>query len=280
MPKAKPYSGPVDEALARQVLNSTGDEAFVGGETILLGDALIQAAAQLKEIVEQANKQLDGNEFAAIIAEHLATKLNRRGNAEIAVTENGQVELYISYEEHPARHVRAPQERMSKVPLMPALRAKAKKLGVEIPEELGIKRSKIAEFLEKVESGEIKAKGGKKASKRKTKKRDVVVQTANDPPEADPGPMSAGPDEVRVSPAPEDPKPPKKRGFMKTSEAVSKPVVVSTEPAEDPDTATKKTAKPAKSQGEGGKTPDLRQLVKDSKDVSITDLLASDPPKQ
>jgi hypothetical protein len=281
MPKAKPYSGPVDEALARQVLNSTGEHQTIGDEELLLGDALFRAAAQLEAVVQRANLLLEGNEFAAIIAEHLATKLNRRGNAEIAVTENGQVELYISYEEHPARHIRAPQEPSRKVPLMPELRAKAAKLGVEIPEELGIKRKSIAEYLEKVESGEIKAKAAKKGSKRKTKKKDVAIQTANDPPDDDPGPMSAGPDETRVSPVPESPKPaPKKRGFVKTSEAVSKPVVVSAEPAEEVEPAPAKAAKPAKLQAEEGTKPNLRQLHKESKGVDIGELLNSDPPKQ
>jgi hypothetical protein len=163
---------------------------------------------------------------------------------------------------------------------MPELRAKAKKLGVEIPQELGIKRSKIAEFLEGVESGEIKGKAVKKPSKRKTKKKDAVIQTANDPTEPDPGPMSAGPDETRVSAAPDDPKPPKKRGFVKTSEAVSKPVLVGAEPAEEADPAPAKAAKPVESQGEGATTPNMRQLVKESQGVDITDLLTSEPPKQ
>lgn len=273
MPKAKPYSGPVEDKLARQVLNSTGETRNINGEDLLLGDALIRTAKLLEQIVDQANTLLDGNEFAAIVAEHLANKLNRRGNAEIAVTKSGQVELYISYEEHPARHVSVePPKRQRKVPLMKELKAKAKKLGVEIPEELGIKRRKIHEWLGKVEKGEIKPKGAKRKS--------AAIQTANDPPDPDPGPMSAGPDETRVSPAPDDPKPPKKRGFVKTSEAVSKPVVVTTdEPAEDKP-APAKAAKPAKPQEDSGQRPDMRQLVKDSKDVSISELLASDPPKQ
>lgn len=273
MPKAKPYSGPVEDTLARQVLNSTGEVRTINGEDLLLGDALIETAKLLEGLVNQANGLLEGNEFAAIVAEHLANKLNRRGNAEIAVTKSGQVELYISYEEHPAQHISAtPPKRQRKVPLMKELKAKAKKLGVEIPEELGIKRRKIHEWLKKVEGGEIKTKT--------SKRKETVIQTAEDPPEPDPGPMSAGPDETRVSPPPDDPKPPKKRGFVKTSEAVSKPVIVTTEPEPDGETAAPKAANPPKPQADAPKRPDMRQLVKESKDVSITDLLASEPPKQ
>ena len=84
--------------------------------------------------------------------------------------------------------------------------------------------------------------------------------------------MSAGPDETKVGAPPDDVKPPK-RGFVKTSEAISGPVVVAVEEVEG---QAKNGPKGAKK----GSRRSMKQLVKDSKDVDITDLLASDPPKQ
>jgi len=271
MPKAKPYSGPVDEELARQILNSTGFKVDVGGETLLLGDALIKTAWSLRELIRISNEKLEGNEFAKIVAEHLANKLNRRGNAEIAIAEDGHAELFISYEEHPAKRIVTSSQKRQ-LPLLEELRVRADEMGVDIS-GFGIKRKKIQEYLDGIENGTVKPKKGAKSKKRKT----GPIQTANDPPESDPGPMSAGPDETRVSPAPEEPP---KRGFVKTGDAVTKPVIVDSEPSEGNDVKGKKAAKPAKSKGEETAPPNLRQLVEDSKDVSIADLLTSEPPKQ
>jgi hypothetical protein len=272
MPKAKPYSGPVDDNLAAQLLNSTSIQV----EGVPLGDELLKAAAHLRDVIDQANQALEKSEFAKIVAEHQASKLHRRGNAEILVSETGKVELYIGYENQPARTTAAKRQR--RVPLMDDLKKRADRLGVDIS-EFGIKRKKIFEYLEEVEFGDGAVKkappkrGRKKAASKKAKKPEI--QTADDPPEPDPGEMSAGPDETRVSPLPEEPPPPKRRGFVNTGEAV-KPVVVSAGPGElppDPGSNGVKTAPK-------GKRPDMKQLVKDSKEVDIGDLLSSEPPKQ
>jgi hypothetical protein len=279
MPKAKPYSGPVEKSVARQLLNSTGHSVDINGQPLLLGDALLAAAEQLKELVAEANSQLEGSEFAKIIAEHLATDLNRRGGAEIAVTDSGTVQLYINYKNHPRSQARKPQ-RKRKLPLMEELKARAEDLGVGIPSELGIKRTKIVEWLDQVESGETPAP--KKAKPKKAKPKKATVQTAEDPPEADDGPMSAGPDETKVSRPLDDVAPPKKRGIVKTSEPAPGPVVVSAEAVADSPTSSPKETKTPKSGADGAskaKGRNMRQLVEDSKDVSIADLLASDPPK-
>jgi len=274
MPKAKPFSGPVDEQLARQLLNSTGEHRTVDGEEVLLGDALLRAAHQLEEIVNRSNELLEGNDFARIVAEHLANKLNRRGNAEIGVTESGQVELYISYEEHPAR--RAQPARKHPVPLLEELKARAEEMGVDIS-EFGIKRSKILAYLDGIENGDDTSKKAAKPKKRKAPKK--IVQMAEESADTDPGPMSAGPDETRVSPAPDDLKLPKKKPTIVKSDEDSGPVVRSAEATEAEKPIPKKPPNSAKSQGEEGRPPNMRQLVKDSKEVDIGDLLASDPPK-
>lgn len=269
MPKAKPYTGPVDEQLATQLLNSTGQHMTVDGEEMLLGHALFRAARKLTEVVNRSNDLLEGSPFAKIVAEHLATKMNRRGHAAIAVAPTGEVELYISYDDQPARR---PAPRKAKLPLLEELKARAEKMGVDIS-EFGIKRKKILEHLDAVERGDVKPK------KAKGRRKKAQVQTAQDPPEDDPGPMSAGPDETKVSPPPDDPKPPKRRGFVKTSDAVEGPVVVGAgSTAAEPTPA--KAAKPAKSQGARGSSPNMRELVQESKELSISDLLESEPPKQ
>jgi len=272
MPKAKPYSGPVDDQIAVQLLNSTGEHRTVGGEELLLGHALQQAAHQLREIVEKANDLLEGNEFAGMVAENLAAKMNRRGHALIAVADDGTVELHISYEDQPPR--RPGSHRDQKLPLLQDLRDKAAELGVDI-EEFGIKRKKIWEHLCAVEAGEIKGKPTKKTrgkpkpkSKSKAKAApEAEIRVAEDDAEDDPGPMSAGPDETKVSPAPDDVRPPRRRAIVKNDEAG--PVVVGAGGGQ-------KGSNSLESQ-EG---PDMRQLVKDSQEVSIADLLQSDPPKQ
>jgi len=271
MPKAKPYTGPVEESVARQLLNSTGHSVDINGQELLLGDALLAAAEQLKQLVEQSNQHLEGNEFAKIVAEHLANDLNKRGGAEIAVTDSGQVQLYVGHKGNP-RSARQKPKRKRKVPLMAELKERAAKLGVEIPKEFGIKRSKITEWLTQVEKGEVKVKG-------KTTK---PVETADDPPETDPGPMSAGPDETKVSAPLDETSLPKKRGFVKTSEGVSRPVVVRGDSGEESAKSSSSGTKESKSASETpsrGKNKSLRQLVDESKEVDISTLLASDPPK-
>jgi len=278
MPKAKPYSGPVEKSVARQLLNSTGHSVEINGQPLLLGDALLAAAEQLEELVAEANSQLEDNEFAKIIAEHLAIELNRRGGAEIAVTDSGTVQLYVNYKNHPRS--RKPQ-RKRKLPLMEELKVRAEELGVGIPSELGIKRSQIVAWLDQVEKGETPVI--KKAKPKKTKPKKAIVQTADDPPEADDGPMSAGPDETKVSrPLDDVVPPPKKRGIVKTSEPAPGPVVVGAEAVADSPAPSPKEIKTPKSGADGAskaKGRNMRQLVEDSKDVSIADLLASDPPK-
>jgi hypothetical protein len=270
MPKAKPYFGAVEDKLAAQLLNSTGETV----DGVPLGDALQEVHRRLADLVERANAALEGSEFADIVAEHLANKLGRRGFANIGVSDSGDVTLEISYEEKKRRRRRSP--RRSDVPLMDDLKARAVELGVDIS-EFGIKRKKIHEFLQKVEAGEIPVQTLSPPSKRKksTETKPVAeVKTANDPSDEDPGPMSAGPDETKVTPAPDDPKPPPKRGFMKTSEAVTSPVVL-----EMPSNEIKNGGKSAKSQEEGRKGRSMRDLVKDAAEVDITDLLSSEPPK-
>jgi len=272
MPKAKPYSGPVDENVSTQLLNSTGEQMMVDGEEILLGDALFRTIRKLEQIVKIANAQLEHSGFAKIVAEHLAAKMNRRGNAEIGVAPGGDVELYISYDDQPARR---PPPSTTKLPLQKELKARAEAMGVDIS-EFGIKRKKILEYLDGIESGEIKPKP---LVKPKPRRKKVEVETAGEASEDDPGPMSAGPDETRVSAPPDEVKPPKKRSFVKTSDAVEGPVVVSAGAA----TSEKPPAKPSnsvKSQGVRPSGPNMRELVQDSKEVSIADLLQSEPPKQ
>lgn len=267
MPKAKPYSGAVEDQLAAQLLNSTG----VTVDNVPIGDALLKAREGLTGLVERANSALEGSEFAPIVAEHLANKMGRRGCSQVYVAPSGGVMLDISYEEQPKRRPRAP--RPNTVPLMNELKTRAKEMNVDIS-EFGIKRKKILEYLDKVEAGEIDPL---EKTAPAPKPKPPAVQTSNDPPEEDPGPMSAGPDETRVTAPPDEPKPPKK-GFVKTSKAIVSPVVVDMHPAgEDP--RKREGGKSAKSQGGGAKGRSMRQLVKDAEEVSISDLLASDPPK-
>jgi len=83
--------------------------------------------------------------------------------------------------------------------------------------------------------------------------------------------MSAGPGETRLTDPPDDVKPPR-RGFVKTGDAVEGPVLV--EPEEGAE-----EAKNGPKGGKKGSRPSMKQLVQDSKEVDITDLLTSDPPK-
>lgn len=238
MPKAKPYSGPIDTKLAVQLLNSSG-ESF--GDA-LLGDALSAAAENLSTLVERANRFLGTSDFARIIAEHQATQMGRRGRASIHVSETGHAILSISYEGEAPVVPQPRQQKTRKIPLMVELRRRAAEMDVDIA-RFGIKRREIWEHLQ-----EIEARGGAK--------------------DEDRGPMSAGPDEVRVSPPPEEP-PPRRRGIAKTGDAVTAPVVVHVDPVPE--------APPAPSQED---KKSLRQLVKDSETVDISELLRSSTPKQ
>lgn len=271
MPKAKPYSGPVKEDILVSLLNSTGETV----EGDFLGTALVEAAARLNDLVDQANDALEKSEFTAIVANHLAAQMNRRGFAQIWVSDTGSAVLDISYDDEPKKRRRKANQR---IPLMDELKARAEAMGVDIT-HLGIKRKKIRDYLDAIEAGEIdpksesKSKPKSKPSKKKAKKEAAPkkpvpeVKTAEDEPEEDPGPMSAGPDETRTSsPLPDEPKPPK-RGFMKTSQAISGPVVVDTSKGG------------GSANGAGSKPRSLSQLQQDAEELDVASLIASDPPK-
>ena len=266
MPKAKPYSGPIDANLAAQLLNSSGATV----DDVPLGDALRAGAANLEKLVALARGALDSSEFAQIVADHLAIKMNRRGASTLSVSDTGQVILQISYEDAPTRQTRPQRKR--RVPLIKELRAQAEALGVDIS-RFGIKRKEIWAYLQEVEAKQ----GGKPKSESRKKRRSEPrseppkVQATETVDEEDPGPMSAGPDETKVTPPPDEVKPSKK-GFVKTAEAVEGPVVLDPEEAEE-------TVKNGPKGGKKGGRRSMRQLVQDSKDVDITDLLASEPPE-
>jgi hypothetical protein len=241
MPKAKPYSGPIDIHLAVQLLNSSG-ESF--GEA-LLGDALSAAAENLATLVERANKFLVTSDFAKIVAEHQATKIGRRGRATIYVSETGHAILAIGYDGEAPVVPQAKPPKKRQVPLLDELRKLAAELGIDIS-SFGSKRKEIWEHLQAI--GE-KRGGGKKEKD-------------------DAGPMSAGPDEVRVSPPPDEP-PPRRKGIVKTADAVSAPVVVevaAVPPAFDAPRIS-------------GDKKNLRQLVQDAETVDISALLGSETPE-
>jgi hypothetical protein len=258
MPKAKPYSGPVDKKTAIQLLNGSG-ESFDG---MLLGESLIATAEKLELLVTKANAFLQDNEFAKVMAEYLAMKVNRRGASEILVSSTGQVLLDIQYEEIPTRPTVLKRQR--RVPLLEDLRAEAKQLGLDIT-RFGIKRKAIYDYLEKV-----------RAQKPEGTRRSVsVVKIAEDQEDHDPGPMANGPDETKLTSALDEARPPRKRGFVKTQDALSGPVVVDEGSERGAASAPKPPAPSAAS-----KQKSLRQLVEASKEVNITDLLSSDPPEQ
>lgn len=235
MPKTKPYETKIDRDLAIQLLNSSGENSGDG----LLGDELVRTAAQLADLAAKANKFLKESEFSEIVADHLARKHNKRGHAEINVSVDGHVMLVVTYEEKPKARRKT---RTRRAPLLKELRAKAEELGVDIT-EFGIKRRQIWEHLQRVESGEVVTKKPKKA--------------APEPKEADNGPMSAGPDETRVS-APPTQKPPKKP-VVETGRPDTSPVIVDAGPT--PKVPGKK---------------DLRALAEKSKDVDIAALIDSE----
>jgi len=231
MPKTKPYETKLDRDLAINLLNSSGERHGDG----MLGDALLQTAVELAELAKKANKFLGDSEFSEIVADHLARKHNKRGHAEIKVSPDGNVRLIVTYEEKP----KARKTRTRRAPLLKELRAKAEELGVDIS-EFGIKRRQIWEHLQRVEAGEVVTK------KPKAKKPK---------PDADNGPMSAGPDETRVS-APPTQKPPKK------------PVV--------PTSASSTLIVNAGSTPKLSGKRDLRALAEKAKDVDIAALLDSE----
>jgi hypothetical protein len=280
MPKAKPYSGTVDADLAAQVLNATG----VKDGELLLGDALRAATENLKRLVKCANLELKDNEFAKIVADHLSMKMNRRGGAALAVSEVGKVFLCVSYDEED-QPVPAPVPlRLSTVPLMKELKARASRLGVDIS-RFGIKRKLIHEFLEGMASSPTSGKTESSRQPRPAKARPAVakpaaappsvVKVAQDPVEPDPGPMSSRSDETTVSSPPET-LPPRPPPIVKpqAQEVQEGPVLVDTGVTPIPS-----APKPAKSQGDPPKRTSLRQLATEAKDFDIADLLASETPK-
>jgi len=236
MPKTKPYSGTIERQLAIELLNASGQRDPDGR---LLGDALVHTAELMADLAEKANKYLSDSEFSEIVAEHLARKINKRGHAEIVVSSEGRVRLDITYEEKPKQRRKS---RTRRVPLLAELRAKAEELGADIT-QFGTKRRAIWEHLQQVEGGDP------------VEAPTVAKNSRKAPKVEDPGPMSAGPDETRVSPPPST-KPPKKASVNPGARV--EPVVV-----------------------DAGSTPkpDLRKLVADAKEVDIARLIESENPE-
>lgn len=263
MPKAKPYTGAIPPELAEQVLNSTG----VMSEGVLLGTALKEAVLRLEACAKLANEALSESVLAEVISTHLAEKAGKRGNSSVSVNAQGQMLLHVAYSKKtPAQKKAAKAEKMP-LPRMSELRERARNMGVDIS-RFGSKRTEILQFLDE-QSATISPVApvtfvGQEEEEESSSKTTV-----------DPGPMSAGPDEVRVSPLPDDPKPPKRKGggFVKTSQSLTPPVVV--EMGEE----SSKASKPSKSRDKNKSTPNLSDLVSKSKGVSITDLLDSDAPE-
>lgn len=235
MPRAKPYSGQVEPLLAAQLLNSSGQ--IVNGA--LLGDALLATTKLHTELVRRANEFLEQSAFAKIIAEDSASKMGRRGLARIHVSPLGEVVLTISYEESNVPVVEA--RPAGQIPPIKELRAMALRLGVDVS-RFGIKRREMWVFLQKMAARSPSAKT-------------VLVAVQDE----DRGPMSAGPDELKVS-APLDKAPSKRRGFIKTGDALAPPVVVD-------------------SSGDASERRSLRQRSSDSQELDIVALLNLDPSK-
>lgn len=247
MPKAQPYSGEIDEKVALQLLNSGG--VRVGDA--LLGDALVEAARKLAEVVGVAQGFLENNDMVSALAEHLAAKLGRRGVATISVDPSGVLKLDIAYRE--AAEPTVPTRRRSTLPRLRVLEAEAKKLGVDIS-QFGIKRREIYNYLQGI--------------KRRGKAEPKVVRIAEEPVVEQ---ISVRPDETKLSEAlaMEEIQIPKRRGFVKTGDAVSVPVVLDAPPRpEEPP----KPPKPPERR--------LQRLVHEADSVNISELLMSEPPEQ
>lgn len=260
MPKAKPYTGAIPPELAEQVLNSTG----VMSEGVLLGTALKEAVLRLEACTKLANEALSESVLAEVISTHLAEKAGRRGNSSVSVNAQGQMLLHVAYSKKtPAQKKAAKAEKMP-LPRMAELRERARNMGVDIS-QFGSKRTEILRFLDEQSATASPVAPvtfvGQEEEEESSSKTTV-----------DPGPMSAGPDEVRVSPLPDDPKPPKRKGggFVKTSQSLTPPVVVEME---------EESSKSSKSRDKKKSKPNLSDLVSKSKGVDITDLLASDAPE-
>lgn len=266
MPKAKPYYGQVENKIAIQLLNMGGD--FEG---VFLGDALVKTARQLELLVTKANAYLRGNEFAKVMADYLAVQMNRRGDAKISVNAAGNVVLEIHYEEVAARPMSMKRKR--RVPLLDELRDEATRMGVDIS-SFGIKRKAIWRHLEK-----LKGQTVKETRKSEAVKELSSVKTARDEDDdVDPGPMANGPDESKLMPALDDAKPPRRKGFVKTQDALSSPVVVDNEAAPSA-VAPPASPKPQKASNGASERRSMRQMVQESKEVDIGDLLNSEPPE-
>jgi hypothetical protein len=259
MPKTKPHTVPLEEDLAKQLLNSSG--ITIDGQ--LLGDALHKAADTLAALINQSSEYLDTSEFADMVADNLAKKLKRRGLAKISVSEQGRLILTVSYDEE----LRV-QSNTKLIPKMKELRSLAKSLGVDIT-PFGIKRRAAYEHLKAIQKTTKTSTFMSLPSTRRVSAAAAppsAVQQVVEEADEDKGPMSAGPDETRISPFPDDPSPPKKnRGFIKTSEAMSSPVIVHL----DKDPNKEEPRKPSR----------LQKLVEKSKEVDINDLLNAEAPE-
>jgi hypothetical protein len=221
MPRKSSQFEVVDRQVAIDLLNSSGIKTPQG----LLGEALYNTLEQLKALTEQANHYLESSEFAVIVANHLAKKSHRRGYPSLVVTPEGTVQLELSPTK---KRKRSPSE----LPKLAELRERAKIMGVDIG-PFGTKRKDIHKYLESLANQPRKSVPEVKTS-------EVTME--------DKGPMSAGFDETRISPAP-DPLPPK-RGFIKKGDAIQVSVVEDESPKKG-----------------------LRQLVQDAKDIDIASLL-------
>lgn len=231
-------------------------------------DRLESAKAELLRAVEAANKALEGNPLAEILAENVSRQRGRRGDPRIVVDGDGKVQLEVHYGKPDDEAPAAPRRR-TRLPPIKELREQADALGIDHA-PFGKAKTKLIAAIKK--KREKIAQGDQKSpAKNLTPKTDPVPQ---DPP---PKPRTKRAEaltpakvvhlddddddlDALLNGTPTPPKPPRK-----PSRKVRKP----------PRRGTPATGSTKKKKG-----LDLGALVKNAEDmVDIDAILAAPPPE-
>jgi len=154
------------------------------------GDALREYSRQLAEMIVVANRYLESNTLAKVMAEMLLREANLKGPGVLRVSPEGTPYLEV-------------EGTTPEIPSLKELREQAKKLGVD-PLPFGTKRRVLYDHLAQVKASP-KLPPKKKAKKKKAHKKGPPGTLrrilAQEKAQLDNGPMSAGFDETRISPA-------------------------------------------------------------------------------
>jgi len=143
----KKHREPLDDSWAQSLL-STQSGAFEGS----VYDRLMAARKELLEAQQEARSAIDQNPLSAVVAVAAMSRLNRRGTPSIDVSDQGNIDLVVTYQGSSPSPVPNPPSATarrswrSNLPPLDQLRLEAQDLGID-PASFGRSKTALMEAI-------------------------------------------------------------------------------------------------------------------------------------